>query len=120
MEAMREAWTDDRMDDLVKHLDEGFAQGRDDIRELRQQGMEFRRELKEQGEELRHELKEQGQEFRRELSEQGQELRGETKALRVEMNQQFVALNRRFDTLQATLLAAILAGLIGLVVSNIA
>jgi hypothetical protein len=26
MEAMRESWTDDRMDDLVKRVDTGFAQ----------------------------------------------------------------------------------------------
>jgi hypothetical protein len=35
MEAMREAWTDDRLDDLNRKVDEGFRGVDTDIRELR-------------------------------------------------------------------------------------
>jgi hypothetical protein len=35
MEAMREAWTDDRLDDLADRMDRGFDRVDKDIRELR-------------------------------------------------------------------------------------
>ncbi len=35
MEAMREAWTDDRLDDLNGKVDDGFRRVETDIRELR-------------------------------------------------------------------------------------
>jgi gas vesicle protein len=153
MEAMREVWTDDRMDDLARRVDTGFAQVHADLaglridnkeirhglaqegnefrqelkaqgvelrEEMKAQGEEFRQELKAQGVELRQELKAQGEELRREIKAQGVEIRGELNAFREQTIQQFVALNRRFDTLQATLLAAILAGFIGLIASHIA
>jgi dynactin complex subunit len=164
MEAMREAWTDDRMDDLARRVDTGFAQVHADLaglridnkeirhglaqegielrqelkaqgvelrqemnaqgeefrQELKAQGIELRQELKAQGVELRQELKAQGEELRREIKAQGVEIRGELNSFREQTIQQFVALNRRLDTLQATLLAAILAGFIGLIASHIA
>jgi hypothetical protein len=99
VEAMpREQWTDDRMDDLVKHVDAGFArvdaqfgQVHEDTRELRREGAELRQEMKAQGEGLRRETKELGAE-----------------------------LNQRFDALQRTIIAAILTGFIGLLVAHFA
>ncbi len=35
MEAMREAWTDDRLDDLANRMDQGFDRVDRDVRELR-------------------------------------------------------------------------------------
>ncbi len=35
MEAMREAWTDERLDDLSKRVDQGFDRVDRDIRDLR-------------------------------------------------------------------------------------
>jgi predicted nucleic acid-binding Zn-ribbon protein len=35
MTAVREAWTDERLDDLTKHMDENFREVRADIREMR-------------------------------------------------------------------------------------
>ena len=50
MEAMRQTWTDDRMDDLVGRVDTGFARAHDDNKELRREmvglGNELRRENK--------------------------------------------------------------------------
>jgi|GEM_PF-627451 len=77
MEAMRQNWTDDRMDDLGAQVDAGFAQARVDLGSTRE---ELRREIKAQGEELRREIKAQGEELRREIKAQGEELRGEIKA----------------------------------------
>jgi hypothetical protein len=47
----RESWTDERLDDLNKKVDDGFARLDADIRELRQ-------EVKAQGENLRAEMNE--------------------------------------------------------------
>lgn len=100
MEAVRQTWTDDRMDDLVKRVDDGFAQvdlrfaqAHEDIRELR-------RRMEEESKELRSENK-----------ALASELRVETNTLRSEMN-------RRFDALQTTLIAAVSSGFIGLIISN--
>jgi len=43
MEAMREAWTDERLDDLNHRLDEGFKEMRTESRAVRaEMGTEFR------------------------------------------------------------------------------
>jgi hypothetical protein len=91
MEAMREAWTDDRMDDLVKRVDTGFSQAHADTAALRV------------------EIKDLGAEFRTELDS----LRGQT-------SQQFVALNQRFDSLQRTLVGMTFAGFVSLLVAHFA
>ena len=49
----------------------------------------------------------------------GAEFRGELDSFRTQTNLQLVALNRRFDALQTTLIGAILAGFVGLIVSHI-
>ncbi len=40
MEAMREAWTDDRLDDLANRMDRGFDRVDKDVRELRSEMVE--------------------------------------------------------------------------------
>jgi len=57
----RERWTDERLDDLNKKVDDGFARLDADIRELRA-------EVKIQGDSLRTEMKAQGDSLRRELN----------------------------------------------------
>jgi len=106
MEAMRQTWTDDRMDDLVGHVDSGFAQAHDDNKELR-------REMVGLGNELRRENKALVGEFREDNKAIADELRLENRLLRTEMN-------RRFDTLQTTLLGAILAGFISFLIAHFA
>jgi hypothetical protein len=64
MEAMRQNWTDDRMDDLAAQVDTGFAQAHVDLGSTRE---ELRREIKAQGKELRGEIKDLGQELRGEM-----------------------------------------------------
>jgi hypothetical protein len=146
IETMREHWTDDRMDDLVKHVDEGFAQGRDENKELRQQvgavGSELGRENKALAGELRKENKALAGELRKEnkaiaaeLREENRtivgELREENKALaaefrqelvtsRAEVNRQFAAFTRRLDVLQGTLIAALFTAVVSLIASHFA
>jgi hypothetical protein len=35
MEMVREAWTDERLDDLVRHMDQGFERVERDVRDLK-------------------------------------------------------------------------------------
>jgi hypothetical protein len=86
MEAMREHWTDDRMDDLARRVDNGFNRVDKDLRDLR----------------------------------------GEIAAMRSETNSRFEGLEARFDALQRLLLqvaggmiAAFLAGLLGLIATQL-
>jgi hypothetical protein len=57
---VREAWTDERLDDLREHMDEGFREVRSDIRDLRK-GLDSVKgevgELREEVGELRGEMK---------------------------------------------------------------
>jgi uncharacterized coiled-coil DUF342 family protein len=91
----REAWTDERLDDLKEHMDEGFREVRADVRSLRREVGGVRDEIGG----LRGEIGE--------IREEVGELRGEMKA-------GFAALNR---TLQITggLIGAMFVGLMGLI-----
>ncbi len=50
MEAMPQTWNDDRLDELARHMEAGFAQARVDMGSMRE-------EIKNQGQELRGEIK---------------------------------------------------------------
>jgi hypothetical protein len=121
--AARQTWTDDRMDDLVGRVDDGFAQTHGDLKDLRREVGSIREELRAENGSLRGELRaEVGSvtgELRAEIKSGDRELRTELEGLRSDMNQQFLALNRRFDLFQATLLAAVLAGLVGILASHL-
>lgn len=96
MSAVREAWTDERLDDLRESVNTGFAQTRADHAELR------------------GELKTQVAELREEMRAGVTELRQESTGLRGEMQAGFERMDRRFDWLTRTIVAA----LIGLVISH--
>jgi HAMP domain-containing protein len=68
MEAMPQTWNDDRMDELARHMDAGFAQVRVDM------------------DSMREEIKAQGRELNAKIERQGAELRGETNGVRDEIN----------------------------------
>jgi hypothetical protein len=84
----REAWTDERLDDLKDHMDEGFREVRADIRGLRGEMAEVRVEIG--------------------------ELREEVGELRGEMMAGFAALNRTLQ-IAAGLIGAMFVGLMGLI-----
>jgi uncharacterized coiled-coil DUF342 family protein len=85
---VREAWTDERLDDLKKHMDENFHEVRADIRELRGEVSSVKGEVGE-------------------LREEVGELRGEVKA-------GFAALNRTLQ-IAAGLIGVMFVGLMGLI-----
>jgi len=147
VEAMRQTWTDDRMDDLVQRVDNGFAQVHADIAALRADNTEIRREMAGLGSELRREneafaseLRKENKEFASEMRTESKmlagELRGETNAFRTETNRRFDALstemnqrfgalttemNQRFDAFDRRfdlLLGTMLTGFVGLIVSH--
>jgi hypothetical protein len=95
MMSPRERWTDDRLDDLNKKVDDGFARLDHDIRELRG-------EVRSQGQNLQTEMKEQGEALRTEIKGQGDSLGAEMKA-------GFEKMNSRFDTLYGVIVGALVA-----------
>jgi hypothetical protein len=79
----REAWTDERLDDLKEHMDEGFREVKVEIRLLRS-------EVKGEMQSLRTELK------------------GEMASLRSEVKTEIGKLDAKFDRLTYTLIAALI------------
>jgi ribosome recycling factor len=74
----REAWTDERLDDLAKRMDRGFDEVKCEIRDLRS---------------------ETKSEFQRERAE----TKTEISSFRAEMNARFNSVDARFDSLEARL-----------------
>jgi len=101
--APREAWNDERLDDLKEHMDEGFREVKGEIAGARAELQATRTELKGDIGSLRMELKEEIATTRLELKGEIGELRGGLEKL-----------NARFDRLNFTLIA----GLIGLLATH--
>jgi F0F1-type ATP synthase membrane subunit b/b' len=119
MEAMRQTWTDDRMDDLNQQVTELRSELRADTKELRSdlkaQGDELRKDLKAQGDELRTEIKELGSELRSEIAESNTKTDKRFDQLEAQIARYVVMSTRRFDGLCLILIAA----LIGFIGTNI-
>jgi len=97
---VREAWTDQRLDDLQKHMDEGFREVKAEIRSLRA--------------EVRGEVQSLRTELKGEMSSLRTELKGEMDSLRTELKGEIEKLGARIDKLTYTLIA----GLVGLVATH--
>jgi predicted nucleic acid-binding Zn-ribbon protein len=99
MMAPREDWTDERLDDLKTHMDEGFREVRAEVRQLRNDVVKVREETAEQ--------------------------RTEVSSFEKRMDDKFEALNRTmqigFSVIGGTLavIGAVLAGLLGLVATQL-
>ena len=123
MEAMRESWTDERLDDMSNRMDRGFDRVHADIRaeassvrgEINAQGAELRDEIKAQGAELRKEIKAQGAELREEIKAQGVELRGEIGYLRGEIG----ALQRTLLQVGGGLIGTVLVSAAGIIATQL-
>jgi hypothetical protein len=108
MEAIRNSWTDDRMDDLAGRVDAGFAEMGSKFVQVR---------VDRQFERVHDEFAE----VRQETRDLGKELRAETNMLRGEMNQRFDSVDRRFDRLDTrfdVILGAMVAGFVGLIITH--
>ncbi len=121
MTAVREAWTDERLDDLTKHMDENFREVRADLRLLRGEltgGLEEGRgELKAGLDSVRGEIKAGLDSVRAEIREVRAEVavvREEIAELRGEMRTGFAALNRTLQ-ISAALIGAMFVGLMGMI-----
>jgi hypothetical protein len=123
VQAQREVWNDERMDEFASRTEANFGEVREafgTVRdEIKQQGTELRREINDQRVELRHEIKEQGVELRREIRAARDHTDTGLAGLRAEMNERFAVvesrfagLDRRFDILTG----ALITGFIGLIV----
>jgi hypothetical protein len=96
MEAMRESWTDDRLDDFRGEMSE------------------FRRETKEEFRAVRQEMKGEFAAVRKEMKDQSDAFRGDIKALQQEMNLRFDSLHR----LMIQFGGLVIAALIGLIATQ--
>jgi Sec-independent protein translocase protein TatA len=83
MTMAREAWTDERLDDLTKHMDNGFREVKEEIKSTRA--------------ELQQEIKTTRAELKEEIS-----------STRIELKGEIAALNSRFDRLTYVLIAALI------------
>jgi hypothetical protein len=116
---VREAWTDERLDELNKKVDDGFARVDADIRELRVEIADMRKENQREFLKLRNEIKSEGAALRAEIKGEGCSLRGEMRDLRDEMNARFNALEARFDTMNRNFIGLLIAIVAAIVGSNV-
>lgn len=116
VEAMRESWSDDRLDDLSRHVETGFTRVHEGMAALRIDNRELRRDMATLDRDLRAEIGLLA--TREELHTEISAVRSEMGSLRSETREGFEALNHRFGSLQRTLIAGILAGFIGLLVTH--
>lgn len=93
MNVVRDKWTDERLDDLSKHMDEGFRDLRGDIRDLRAEMRDLRAEM--------------------------HDLRKETNSGFARVDARFDALNRTILQVGGGLAGAVLVGLMGLIATQL-
>jgi hypothetical protein len=91
MEAMREAWTDERLDDLTHRVDLGFGHCEREFQAVRL-------------------------EMRTEFQALRSELRAESQAVRGEMSAEFSAVRSEMLTMHRTMLQVVLAGFAAMLV----
>lgn len=112
MEAMRESWTDDRMDDLNGKVDALHLEMRTDFQSVRADMKEefaaVRGEMREEFTAVRNEMKEEFAAVRTEMKEEFHAVRGEMReelhAVRGEMRAGFDKLEKRFQSMDQRLL----------------
>jgi hypothetical protein len=97
----REAWTDERLDDLVKRIDQGFREQREETRALRA--------------EMNTRFEAVDARFER------MEARMDAKfdALNARFDARFDALNARFEAMQRLMISALLIVVLGFIVDKV-
>jgi tetrahydromethanopterin S-methyltransferase subunit G len=107
MEAMREAWTDERLDDLSKRVDVGFREAREDMRA-------FRREARSDTRSVRTELKADFASLRSEMDARFDKM----DARFDKVDQKFETLEQRFERRFDLMFIALLTGFASLIVAH--
>ena len=105
MEAMREKWTDERLDDLNRHVCDGFNRIDQDLRALRS--------------EMRSEIGGLRSEMKAEIGALRPDMQAEIGALRAEMNARFDSLQRTILQVGGGAIATFLIGFAGLLVTRV-
>jgi hypothetical protein len=107
MEAMREKWTDGRLDDMNERISEGFNRLDHELRDVRAEIRALRTDI--------------GAEFGSVRSEIGSEfgsVRSENDSLRAEMNSRFDAMQRLILQVGAGMFGTMALGFIGIILSQ--
>ncbi|MCW2989399.1 MAG: hypothetical protein JWM24_2337 [Solirubrobacterales bacterium] len=107
MEAMREAWTDERLDDLTKRVDEGFRESREDLRS-------FRIEVKTDFASLRGEMDTRFEKADTAIGMRFDKVDTRFDKANTEIDARFDGLNARFDAMQRLMIATLLTFILGL------
>jgi nitrate/nitrite-specific signal transduction histidine kinase len=97
----REAWTDERLDDLATRVDEGFREAREDLRT-------FRLEVKSDFASLRGEM-----------DNRFSKLESSIDARFDKVEARFERMDARFDSLQRTLLGGMLTFVLAIVLTHV-
>lgn len=130
MEAMRNSWTDERLDDLNTRIDQGFNRVEAEIRgvrmEMRTEFAAIRGETEEESSSIRADMKEEFAAVRQEMKDEFASVRAEMKdefaSVRQEMKEGFALMEKRFDGFQQTINrfgAGIIIALIGVLFTQI-
>jgi|SRR5215203_5909356 len=102
----REAWTDERLDDLNQKVDEGFREMREEFRSLRG-------EVKAEFQGIRGEMQVEFQGVRGEMQVEFQGVRGEIQGVRSEIRE----FNHHIVQLTYGLIGMMLVGFLGVIVA---
>src|SRR3954447_621911 len=105
----REAWTDERLDDLNKKVDDGFKEMHAEFRALRG-------EIKGEFQAVRAEMKGEFQAVRAEMKGEFQGVRGEIQGIRNEL----AAMNRNLNQLTWGLIGTVLVAFLGIIAAILA
>lgn len=97
----REAWTDERLDDLSARVDEGFRESRGDLRVFR---FEVRSDL---------------DALRREMDSRFEKAEGRSERFEARVDSRFDALNARLDALQRLMIGGLLTVVLTVVLTRI-
>jgi hypothetical protein len=107
MEAMREAWTDERLDDLTHRVDLGFTENKREFQAIRQ---EMRSEFQAVRSEFSAEFAAVRSEISAEFAAVRSETRAEFQALRSDLGAEFISVRSEAAAMHRTLVQAILGG----------
>jgi chromosome segregation ATPase len=106
----REVWTDERLDDLNKRVDEGFKETRAEFRAVRS-------EMKSEFQAVRAEMKSEFHAVRAEVKGESQSIRAEIQAARGELGSQIAALHRTTLQLFGGMMVTMVLGFAGMILA---
>src|SRR4051794_10248027 len=115
MEAVRDAWTDDRLDDLNHRVDGGFKEMRDEFRTVRT-------EMHDEFRAVRTEMQDEFRAVRTEMRAEFGGVRGEITSVRGEITSvrgEITALHRTMIQLFGGLIGTLVVGFAGLIATQL-